>query len=54
VTEGRERTVWVLRQGKPEAVEITIGASDGRMTEVVGGALEPDMALITASVAGKS
>jgi HlyD family secretion protein len=54
VTEGRERTVWVLRQGKPEAVEITIGASDGRMTEVIGGPLEPEMALITASVTGKN
>ncbi|HEX9801879.1 MAG TPA: efflux RND transporter periplasmic adaptor subunit [Gammaproteobacteria bacterium] len=54
VTEGRERTVWVLRQGKPEAVEITIGASDGRMTAVIGGPLEPEMALITASVTGKN
>jgi hypothetical protein len=44
----------VLRQGKPEAVEITIGASDGRMTEVIGGPLEPEMALITASVTGKN
>jgi HlyD family secretion protein len=31
--------VWVLRQGKPEAVWVQTGATDGRVTEVVGGSL---------------
>ena len=54
VAQGRERKVWVLRDGKPNAVDITIGASDGMMSEVTGGALEPGMMLITDSVTGKS
>jgi HlyD family secretion protein len=54
VAEGRERKVWVLNQGMPEAIAITIGASDGMMTEVVKGALEPEMTVITDSVKGKS
>ena len=44
----------MLRDGKPNAVDITIGASDGMMSEVTGGALEPGMMLITDSVTGKS
>ncbi len=48
---GRDRTVWILRDGQPEAVEITIGASDGRMTEVLAGPLEPGMTLITDTMA---
>jgi HlyD family secretion protein len=46
-----ERKVWLLRDGKPEELTINIGASDGIMTEVTSGALEPGMALITDSVA---
>jgi len=53
VAKGRARTVWVLREGQPQAVSITIGASDGMKTEVLEGALEPEMALITDSVTGK-
>lgn len=47
-----ERKVWVLRDGKPEAVTITVGASDGIHTEVSGGSLDVGMALITDSTAG--
>ncbi len=47
-----ERKVWVLRDGKAEAVNITIGASDGIHTEVNGGALDVGMALITDSTVG--
>ncbi|MES1243640.1 MAG: efflux RND transporter periplasmic adaptor subunit [Acidobacteriota bacterium] len=31
---GATGTVWVLRQGKPVAVEVTTGATDGRNTEI--------------------
>lgn len=47
--QGKERKVWLLRDGKPVAVAITIGDSDGLHTEVVKGALEPGMAVITDS-----
>jgi HlyD family secretion protein len=41
-----ERRVWVLHAGKPKAVSLRIGASDGRMTEVGGGDLQPGMQVI--------
>lgn len=40
------RQVWVLRDGQPQPVPVTPGASDGRMTEVRSGALQPGTALI--------
>jgi HlyD family secretion protein len=44
-----ERTIWVLKNNVPEAVQITTGASDGRMTEVVKGGIAPDDQLIIAA-----
>ncbi|MDO8353754.1 MAG: efflux RND transporter periplasmic adaptor subunit, partial [Aestuariivirga sp.] len=44
-----ERTVWVLKDNVPGAVRITTGASDGKMTEVVKGAIAPDDLLVIAS-----
>jgi HlyD family secretion protein len=46
---GRRQRVWVMRDGEPVAVSITVGATDGRMTEVTSGDLQPDMALIVES-----
>jgi HlyD family secretion protein len=46
---GPERKVWTLQNGKPVAIPITVGASNGIMTEVVKGELEPGMELITDS-----
>jgi HlyD family secretion protein len=46
---GPERTVWTLKNGKPAAVAITVGDSNGIMTEVVKGELTPGMELITDS-----
>jgi HlyD family secretion protein len=40
------RRVWVLRDGAPVAVAIKPGVSDGRMTEVVSGELQPGMQVI--------
>ncbi len=42
--------VWVLRDGQPVAVPVTVGSSDGRMTEVTGESLEPGLPVITASL----
>jgi len=36
---GSSRTVWVLRDGTPVAVPVTIGVSDGRRTQVLDGAV---------------
>jgi len=50
---GAEREVWQLRDGKPVALTITVGESDGVHTEVLQGALEPGMALITEQLQAK-
>lgn len=44
------RQIWVLRDGQPVAVPVTVGSSDGRMTEVTGEGLEPGLPVITASL----
>ncbi len=44
------RQIWVLRDGQPVAVSVTIGSSDGRMTEVTGEGLAPGLPVITASL----
>ncbi|MCB1961465.1 MAG: efflux RND transporter periplasmic adaptor subunit [Rhodocyclaceae bacterium] len=41
------RQVWILRDNQPVAVAVTIGVSDGRMTEVVTGELQAGDAVIT-------
>jgi HlyD family secretion protein len=38
--------VWTLRDGKLFAIAIGIGATDGRMTEVTSGDIEPGMLLV--------
>jgi HlyD family secretion protein len=53
--ESPERTIYVLRGGRPEAVEIKTGLSDGTVTEVASGDLkEGDQVILEANVAGKS
>jgi len=52
--EGRNRSVWVLKEGVPREVEIVTGASDGEFTEVTGGALEPgDPAIVDETAADR-
>lgn len=38
--------VWILKEGKPVAVALIVGSSDGNMTEVVSGDIEPGMQLL--------
>ena len=47
--ETGERTVWKLKDNVPEALRITTGATDGKMTEVVKGDIAPDTQLIVAA-----
>jgi HlyD family secretion protein len=48
-----ERTVWILKDGQPAPVTITIGISDGSFTEVTGGELKEGEAIITGSSGGE-
>jgi HlyD family secretion protein len=44
---GGRGVVWVLRDGKPVAVPVRTGATDGSFTEITGGALKPGDQVIT-------
>jgi HlyD family secretion protein len=44
--------VWVLRDGRAEPVDVTTGATNGRVTEITGGALKPGMQVITEALGG--
>jgi HlyD family secretion protein len=46
------RSVWAMRDGKPQMVSLRIGLSDGSMTEIVEGELrEGEVVVVDASVA---
>jgi HlyD family secretion protein len=44
------RTVWVLENGMPRAVEVRIGVSDGTFTELVQSTLPEGAALVTEAI----
>lgn len=44
--------VWVLRDGVPVALAVQAGASNGRVTEILGGELKAGMAVITETGTG--
>lgn len=44
---GPERTLYVLKEGQPTGVKVTIGLSDGKSTQVLAGDVKPGDALIT-------
>jgi len=46
---GSQRVLWILKDGQPQAVPVTIGPSDGRRTQIVKGAVEPGQAVIVDS-----
>lgn len=43
-----QKRVWTLKNGSPAPILITTGATDGRMTEVIAGDIEPGTPLLTA------
>ncbi|WP_395332568.1 efflux RND transporter periplasmic adaptor subunit [Novosphingobium sp. BL-8H] len=49
---GSRRTIYVLgADGKPQAIEIVTGSTNGQQTEVTGGDLKPGMQVITGQLA---
>ena len=48
-----KRFVWILHNGEPKPVEVTVGATDGRMTEVLSGDIRPGMKVLTGIVVFK-
>lgn len=49
----KSKQVWILRDGQPTALAVTVGATNGIMTVVTGGELAEGMAVITDSVTVK-
>ncbi len=50
---GPDRKVWVLSNGKPKSVAVTIGVTDGRRTQIVKGNIELGQAVIVNTMARK-
>jgi HlyD family secretion protein len=46
---GNERKIWILENGTPREVAVTIGASDGLVTEILKGGLSEDAQAIVAA-----
>ena len=44
--KNKQQRVWVERDGQLIAVAVTTGATDGTLTEIVDGDIEPGMALV--------
>ncbi|MDR2688294.1 MAG: efflux RND transporter periplasmic adaptor subunit [Azoarcus sp.] len=45
--KGADTQVWVLENGRPHAIQVKTGMSDGRFTEILGGDLRVGMLVIT-------
>ena len=48
--EKNRQNVWILKNGKPFAISVITGASDGRMTEINSGELSPGTLLVVDTV----
>jgi len=46
----KQQQVWILREGRLSAVAVTVGSTDGSMTEVVTGDIKPGVALVVDTV----
>lgn len=46
------KRVWILRDGQPVPIDVKTGATNGRMTEIVGGSLAANMQVITEALGG--
>ena len=53
IGRGSQQTVYVLGEnGEPQPVRVTVGESDGQVTEILSGGLRPGMKIITGQLAG--
>lgn len=46
----KQQQVWALRDGQAVAIPVSTGSTDGIMTEIIGGGIEPGMALIVDTI----
>jgi HlyD family secretion protein len=52
-THKRQQRVWILQDGQPVAISITVGATNGVFTEVTSGDLKLGMALLVDTMAAR-
>jgi HlyD family secretion protein len=52
-TNKKKQQVWVLKEGKPVAIPVTIGASNGTMVEVIDGDVKPGLPVLTEATTEK-
>lgn len=52
--EGQSKQIWLLKDGVPQPLQVRVGISDGRMTEVSAEGLEPGARVITDQRTGKA
>ncbi|MEZ5828149.1 MAG: efflux RND transporter periplasmic adaptor subunit [Hyphomicrobiales bacterium] len=50
---GAKRKVWILVDGAPQEVGVTVGSTDGKRTQIVKGDLEPGQAVIVDTATAK-
>ncbi|MCG6537593.1 MAG: efflux RND transporter periplasmic adaptor subunit, partial [Syntrophales bacterium LBB04] len=43
----KQQRVWILKDGKPLAIPVTIGSTNGTMVQILSGDVKPGMALLT-------
>ncbi|MCX5733664.1 MAG: efflux RND transporter periplasmic adaptor subunit [candidate division NC10 bacterium] len=50
--DAKRPRVWTVRSGELVAIPVTVGSTDGIMTEIVGGDVEPGMVLVVDTISG--
>jgi HlyD family secretion protein len=52
-SDGPDRQLWILSDGEPKEVTVTIGPTDGRRTQVIKGDIAPGQKVIVDTVSAK-
>jgi HlyD family secretion protein len=50
--DGKQRKVWILKNGKPSSVSVTTGATSGGVTEFLTGDLQPGVEVVVDTITG--
>ena len=52
ITSGKQQRVWILKNGQLSAVNVTTGPTNGLMTEILTGDLQPGMEVVVDTITG--
>ena len=45
-SERRQHAIWTLRDGKPVSIAVSVGATDGRVTQITAGDVQPGLEIL--------